>query len=686
MAAWGTRQVYPAVVGTVLVLTVVFTATAVIRPLIPQPDPNPVVNSPGAFMASAAKQRVKWRTLDDRPFLEARRADKALVLVVGCAWNWGGREFDKNVLESSEVAERLNREFVPVRIDADEDPEWLAGPFPLAAASQGVDPGWYVLVLRPDGRPLAWMVTKDWRTKFELGAFESVLTKAHRAMGEPDDKSTAVLAEQLLKERGELTGGSSDTGDLAVYARRLQEAMSAPGVLAENGLQGLNTWEWRFLLAVGATTTAQEGVERTIEGPLPDWIDGGFFRTAVLAPSLETKFEKIAIENADAACLLAHLVAVTSDPSLRWMAERSFEAILDEFVSKGQVIAFTYRGSSALGRNGMNTFSPGVLASSFSPVEREHLARGLSLDPSTNPQMSPRVGDLGDMFSHLAEYQQEIERLRRLRKASPATIGPGDVADSTCHVVARLLESRRLLGGTKGLPEIRPLLDRVSEFRSGPDGVVRQLEGGRLGAPYLGDYLAYADACLQVYLTLGDSSWLDQGRAVLQRALQLFLSGKPSVLSALPKERLQASAQWTGLPEVTDLPRGSLTADAVRLSQMYSCLLRDRREGQALRQFALNGVAQYAPLTKAATRRIGSLAHAMAVTLADDYVVVTGPGALEASGELATIAPETLVFPAGKVVRADLEAKGAGAWIVRHGQVTGPMTVEQARSALTRSP
>src|SRR5678816_2492034 len=144
MPAWGRRQSYPAVVGTTIVLVGVFAVAAWLRPYIPEPEPNPIVVHRGQFMANASRQRIRWRSLDDNPFAEARRTDRLVVLLVGCAWNYQARAFDRNILMETEVAERLNREFVPVRVDATVKPEWESGPFPLGSSESGADPGWYL--------------------------------------------------------------------------------------------------------------------------------------------------------------------------------------------------------------------------------------------------------------------------------------------------------------------------------------------------------------------------------------------------------------------------------------------------------------------------------------------------------------------------------------------------------------
>jgi len=282
MPAWGSRQSYPASVWATTLLAGAFALAAWLRPYIPDPEPNPIVVHRGQFMANASRQRIRWRALEDRPFAEARRTDRLVVLVVGCAWNWQARDFDNLVLMGTEIAERLNREFIPVRIDASIRPEWEPGPFPLASASSASDPGWYVLILRPDGQLLLFLSKEDVRQHIDGPSFQAMLSKAQGLKRRTSVETSAEFSRQASTEAMYLVGEPGDSGgDLSRYANGVAASATATKPFLEGGVFRWHPWEWRFLIADNLNNEAETGVRTVLTTTMYDWLHGGLFRTNV---------------------------------------------------------------------------------------------------------------------------------------------------------------------------------------------------------------------------------------------------------------------------------------------------------------------------------------------------------------------------------------------------------------------
>lgn len=684
MAAWGTRQAYPAVTWTMTILVGMFTLTALFRPLIPPPEPNAVVQSPGDFMRGASKQRILWRTLRDQPFAEAKRLDRPLFLVIGNEWNAAGRYFDTAVLGDPEVAERLNRQFVPVRIDASIDEEWSFGPVPIASAQSGTDPGWLIIVLQPDGKPLAWLGQTGYNVKYETRSFQTLLTLAQRDMQSSQRKGNQALVERTLAESdylmGRLSGGG---GDLSLYAASLLDQLNNQHEFTESGVRRLFPWEWRFLLTSGHLLDATNSLTRLGTSNAVDWIDGGFFR--IYGPGT-VKYDKIAIESCDLTTVFAVAGVRSDDAFFRALARSSFDKFLAEFLREDTLYGWSFMDPQAFGRSPRHPVSPSLVLRRFSGPDTGFISKFLGVDPSSDPTMLPHVTIPADYLSRPENYERVLKHWAEISQGKDANYGGSGLASTACEVYARLAETARLLGDSARLESLDPIYKAAAGFRVGPEDVQHSTTSDVRSIAFLGDYTAYAEACLQRFLATGDIQAINSGRAVLNRAWKIFATDTPGVLGLVPRERVAPSAPWTQLPNALDGSRGSIAGEVVRLTQAYSCIYRDAGFGQEWRKLALTQVSQLARLTADVKIRLGCLAYGMSQTLADRYAVVCGPEANLRASTLSSANPEVLVFAAQGDVRRDLQAKGKGVYVVVQGEVRGPMGDQAARALLGAMP
>lgn len=636
-------------------------------------------------MSLASKQAVRWRTLEDRPFTEARRTDKLVFLYVGCTWNWGARLVDKNILIEPELAERLNREFVPVRIDATVRPEWEPGPFPLMAAATNADPGWYVLVTRPDGTPLSWLARQDGQLRVDLQMLQNLITSAERQSEALDAGGSNTLAQQAQNESAFLLGRDPDeSGDLTVYGQRVAEEATPPTPFETRGIASLRPWEWRFLLAAGMVPEATFGLEAVLQSQLVDWLYGGLYHELIRGNTYGPKFDKLAIENADMACVLAHWWAKTHQPLAKRMAQSIFDSTFDEFVSSEDVASYSWLDPKDLGREPQTSLRPRLMRKVFSAEEQQWMTRKLGLDPKTNPSMVVRVTDVGDYSSRRERYERVFAQIREALGKRVANTGGRDLADTLASTAARLCETARVLGDEPRQRRALALAARIWSYRVGPDGVAQALKPSPDAIAYLGDYLSVCDAALQMYLLEGEAKTLESGAMILKRALDIFQSGK--ALRSIPVERELKEAPWVGLPNVVDGSKGSLVGQFVRIGNAYSLLLRDQTLGKDLRTAVVSIVSQYASLTRRMPARIGCLASAMLWATEDRALFVTGPDSKSVADRLATVGGEALVAPLRPGLRKDIQSRGEGIWLCQGDVVSGPLSETSARTALRGSP
>src|SRR5438034_10066155 len=95
---------------------------------------------------------IKWREWGEDAFREAKETGKPVLLSLAAVWCHWCHVLDETTLSDARVIERLNREFIPVRVDADQRPDveqrYLLGGWPtvafLDAGGEILDGGTYL--------------------------------------------------------------------------------------------------------------------------------------------------------------------------------------------------------------------------------------------------------------------------------------------------------------------------------------------------------------------------------------------------------------------------------------------------------------------------------------------------------------------------------------------------------------
>lgn len=88
-------------------------------------------------MVRSTRMPVHWLDWSEEPFRQAREEDKPVLLLLGAAWCPKTRALERDFFSSAAVAEGANRDYVPIRVDADRRPDvaerYNAGGWPTVA-------------------------------------------------------------------------------------------------------------------------------------------------------------------------------------------------------------------------------------------------------------------------------------------------------------------------------------------------------------------------------------------------------------------------------------------------------------------------------------------------------------------------------------------------------------------------
>src|SRR5579859_5617770 len=105
------------------------------------------------YLRSAVHQEVDWFEWGEEAFARARVEDKPILLDIGAVWCHWCHVIDRESYENPQLAEIINRIFIPVKVDRDERPD-VDARYQAAISALSGQGGWPLTgFLLPDGRP-----------------------------------------------------------------------------------------------------------------------------------------------------------------------------------------------------------------------------------------------------------------------------------------------------------------------------------------------------------------------------------------------------------------------------------------------------------------------------------------------------------------------------------------------------
>ncbi len=680
------RPSYAVVTICVTGLAVFGLVTHYAGPLAPPEPPNALEMESGDFLRQASRQRVDWKLPTPEAFALARRLGKPIMFVVGTPWSEVGRRVDERIFADPEVAAYLSRHFISIRVDGQERPEWLATYMPLSRPASGALPDLQIWFLDAAGRLFSEAggigslapIESNWfqtRLRTVSDEFDSLVASP--------EETTPIAATHAADMRALATPGGAGTPDFDFQDAALAAASDKRfGGFPFLGRTRPRASTFGYLLLSGQTRLYSESMEPLIRTGLVDWPDGGFFAGSRARERATVDFDKVTVQNAEMVAVLALGGRLLGSGLHDELARRTFDALSASLGSSGLLPASRIGDEGANGRSERSSFSPRELRENLSAEDREWTRWHLGLRVEDNPMMSVIARDPAALVLEWPRANAIIERLRRAKASAPRYSGEGflHVNGFAC---ARLAFASRLWNDSTRSAACAELFDRLEGLRAGDD-VRRSAQSTVPRQPYLGDYLAYADAALNDFLLTGRVGSYETGLRVLKRARFLFETEGPGIWFLRLEPPAQPGPQGVQAPEVLDFVRESCTAQAIRLLGAYGRLAigSGTDDGPRLQQAASSAVAHLAPVSRQLARFGSGYFAASLAVLDDGYAIAVGEDAHSKANELFRKVPRRLVAAAVGPVRPDLQARAAGIYVVRSTGIEGPMGVLDAARLL----
>ena len=277
------------------------------------PHTNRLARETSPYLLQHAHNPVDWYPWGREALDRARTEDKPIFLSIGysaCHWC---HVMERESFEDETLAEQLNRDFVPIKVDREERPD-LDDVYMAAVQAMTGGGGWPMSVfLTPDLEPFFGGTYFPPADRHGLPGFPRVLAAMADAYRNRRDEVSAQ-GRQLaahLRQQLDVSPGQADPerGQLEAAVARLARAFDpehggfggAPKFPAPMTLEFLLR-AWRRSGDHGTLGMVTDTLDRMAAGGLYDQIGGGFARYSTDAHWLVPHFEKMLYDNA----LLAH--------------------------------------------------------------------------------------------------------------------------------------------------------------------------------------------------------------------------------------------------------------------------------------------------------------------------------------------------------------------------------------------
>ncbi|MEM7684792.1 MAG: DUF255 domain-containing protein [Pseudomonadota bacterium] len=296
---------------------------------------NRLIDEPSPYLLQHAHNPVDWRPWSEDALAEAARRDMPIFLSVGYATCHWCHVMEEESFDNEAVAEILNKNFIPVKIDREQHPE-LDHLYITATQLQNGHAGWPNSVfLMPDGRPfhtagymprdhfmqIIAAIGQSWREPVrrpEIEALANNLSDAVRRLTQMRSGTSAALTEetyalaatQLEQMHNALEGGFSQTQQFP-----------------QEGYLLFLLDHWRRTDDDSALTMALETLDAIAAGGIHDHAGGGFHRYTVDPNWRTPHFEKMLYNQAQLARVFVQAWEITGAAHYRRAAERTFDYV-----------------------------------------------------------------------------------------------------------------------------------------------------------------------------------------------------------------------------------------------------------------------------------------------------------------------------------------------------------------------
>jgi len=501
---------------------------------------NRLANETSPYLLQHAHNPVDWYPWGAEALERAKREDRPIFLSIGysaCHWC---HVMERESFEDTAIAEQMNRDFVPIKVDREERPD-LDEVYMAAVQAMTGSGGWPMNVfLTPDLQPFYGGTYFPPNDRHGLPGFPRVLAgvaDAYRSRREEVASQAGLLARHLREQLALPPGGADPQRDqLDGAVRRLGAAFdsarggfgAAPKFPAPMTLEFLLR-AWRRSQDPDILRMVTVTLDAMANGGIQDQLGGGFARYSIDADWLVPHFEKMLYDNAQLAHAYLEAFRATGEARYRAVVESTLDFVLRELATSDGGFASALDADSEGEEGRFYVWTDAELRSvlveaGLSASEADEVARYWDVTPEGNWE--------GRSILRVSGSPPDAELIARARKTLLAARGrrvrpardEKQIAAWNGLLLRSLAEAAGPLEETDYLAAADGIAGFVRKVLLQPDGALWRTARDGVGhtPAFLEDYACLADGLLALHAALGRGDDLLLVRQLMDRAIADF--------------------------------------------------------------------------------------------------------------------------------------------------------------------
>ncbi|MBI1870733.1 MAG: thioredoxin domain-containing protein [Chlamydiae bacterium] len=524
---------------------------------------NPrLINSPSAYLRSAAHQPIEWYPWGEEAFQKAQKEDKPILLDIGAVWCHWCHVMDQESYENPEVAKIIQKYFIPIKVDRDERPD-VDQRYQEAVAAISGQGGWPLTAfLTPQGEAFYGGTFFPAEDRSGMPGMKNLLPKIAE-LYQKKKESLEKDAKELTLSLSSFQEGRDQSGEIsAELIDTILQNMSR-SLDAKYGGFGRNpkfpdSGALEFLLE----ESIQKGDSKILDffkmtleamsrGGIHDQLGGAFHRYSVDREWKVPHFEVMLDVNAGLLENFAHAYQVTQEKFFKETTTRLFQFIQEEFSDQEKGGFYASQDADTLGDEDGHYYRWTVseIKSVLDLLTFRVMERYWGLEDSGKNQknilsLAKDASEIAQsMKLELKEVEALIENGKALLKASRDHRGKPSI-DKNIYInwnammVCAYFEVFKALGFEEGKTFALKTVDFLWDHAYIPgEGMSHSIHDGKPWVKnVLDDQAQMAHACWQAYEMTGDVKYRDHVIELIHFCIEKFWDSKGGFFDTIPEK------------------------------------------------------------------------------------------------------------------------------------------------------
>ncbi len=568
---------------------------------------NRLILQDSPYLRQHAHNPVNWHAWGDEAFAEAKRRDVPVLISIGYSTCYWCHVMEHESYDDAQVAALINERMLAIKVDRETHPE-VDDLYITAVEVMGGYGGWPLNVFAtPDGKPFFA------GTYFPKGQFHELIRQVSDlwSQSRPD---ILGLADQISAAVGDyanlhIPDATVEFSEIQRVIEQSAEYQRQADDFELTGNQFPSEAEL-FLLAdtavrygdAQAASLLQKRLAAMALGGIRDHVGGGFHRYSIDRDWLVPHFEKMLYNQAHLGRLYLYGYEISGTPMFRRVAVQILDFVLADMTSPhgafysaldagepgaegeyyvldvdeirpllpaqgAQQLLDVYGVTEQGNFEGMNIL--------HLPVEPESYAQANGIS------VSHLLGRMSELTAALAQYRKQ---------RAPPFLDTKIIGAWNGMMIATLAEATEITNDARYLDAAETAAGFIWDRMVDESGMMKRIfiRDRATVEGKLDDYAYFAQALLALYRETGRSIWLERGKLIVDRMLELFWDSGNGGLFTVTAE--SASGLIARAKEHIDgaVPSGNSVAVEV-LSDLYRAtglgIYQDRAQ-QAVAAFA----------------------------------------------------------------------------------------------------